>query len=106
MKKTISIVMALMMVLACTSVFAFSGIGGEVTAPAGAEATANTIIGVIKWIGYAIAVGMLVYVGIKYIMASANDKAEIKNALIKYVLGAILIAGAPTIAEWVFAIMQ
>ena len=57
-----------------------------------------------QWIGYAIAIGMLVFVGIKYVMASANEKADLKNSLIKYVIGAVLIAGAVTIAGWIFAI--
>ena len=52
------------------------------------EATnfANKILGFVQWAGYAIAVGMLIYVGIKY------------------VIGAVLIAGAATISQWIFAI--
>ena len=70
------------------------------------EATkfANKILGFVQWAGYAIAVGMLIYVGIKYVMASANEKADLKNSLIKYVIGAVLIAGAATISQWIFAI--
>ena len=71
----------------------------------GASTTANSILGAMQWIGYAVAVGMLVYVGIKYIMASADEKANLKNSLIRYVIGAVLIAGASTIAGWVFKIV-
>lgn len=71
----------------------------------GATSTATSILGAMQWIGYAVAVGMLVYIGIKYIMASADEKANLKNSLIRYVVGAVLIAGASTIAGWVFKIV-
>lgn len=83
----------------------FSGITGGAKAPGNAADTANAIIGAMQWIGYAIAIGMLVFIGIKYVMASANEKADLKNSLIKYVIGAILIAGAVTIGGWIFKIV-
>lgn len=98
-------VMCLMLAFAsCVMVNGFSGISAGPTAPGNAAATANAIIGAMKWIGYAIAIGMLVFIGIKYVMASANEKADLKNSLIKYVIGAILIASAVTIGGWVFQI--
>ena len=63
---------------------------------------ANAIIGAMQWIGYAIAIGMMVFIGIKYVVASADEKADLKNALVKYLIGAILIALAATIAGWIF----
>ena len=57
----------------------------------------STVLGYIQWFGYTMAVGMLLYIGIKYMMASANDKAELKKGAINYVIGAIVIAAATTI---------
>ena len=37
-------------------------------------------------------------------MVPANEKADIKSSLVKYVIGAILIAGASTIAGWIFTL--
>ena len=106
MKKVMSILMAVAMLFVMYgAVFAsYTGIKPTPTAPDGAGDTAGTIIGVMQWFGYAIAIGMLVYIGIKYIMASANEKADLKQALIKYVVGAILIVFAVTIAGWVFSL--
>lgn len=105
MKKVISVLMTVaMLFMMCTAVSAYSGIQPSVSAPEGAATTAGTIIGVMQWFGYAIAVGMLVYIGIKYIMASANEKADLKNALIKYVIGAVIIVFAVSIAGWVFSL--
>ncbi len=115
MKKFISILMTVTMLCMamCSITLAGSTTGaGKVdssfkpSADMSGEATkfANKILGFVQWAGYAIAVGMLIYVGIKYVMASANEKADLKNSLIKYVIGAVLIAGAATISQWIFAI--
>ena len=42
------------------------------------------------------------FVGIKYVTSSADDKASLKNVLWKYVLGAVLVTGAVTIVGWIF----
>lgn len=106
MKKfmKIFVTVACLMALMIPSALAFSGIESNPQAPGTAATTATSIIGYIQWIGYAIAVGMLVYIGIKYVMASANEKADLKNSLIKYVIGAVLIVGGVTIAGWIFEI--
>lgn len=105
MKKVMSILMAVAMLFAMYGgVFAYNGITATPSAPGDAGDIAGTIIGVMKWFGYAIAVGMLVYIGIKYIMASANEKADLKNALVKYVIGAVIIIFAVNIADWIFSI--
>lgn len=110
MKKFMSILMVMMLTFTMVgNVFAFGGITGDAKQPSGDEGrkivgAIDVVIGTIKWIGYAIAVGMLVYIGIKYVMASANEKADLKNALIKYVAGAIIIVFAVTIADWIFSI--
>ena len=62
------------------------------------------IIGAIQIVGYLIAAGMIVYIGVKYIMASASEKADLKGLAIKYVIGAVLIVFGTTIASWIFSI--
>lgn len=108
MKKIMSVFMTIMLVVACFStVFATATAMPTPTDPgldSGMVSFVGIILGAIRWIGYAIAIGMLIYVGIKYVMASANEKADLKNAMIKYVIGAILIAGAASIAGWIFDI--
>lgn len=62
-----------------------------------AQTIANKILGIIQWFGYIIGFAMLLYIGIKYMMSAANDKADMKKALIGYVIGAIILFGASTI---------
>ncbi len=66
----------------------------------GVSKMVNIILGVIQWVGYAIAIGMLIYVGIKYLMSSANEKANLKQDSINLLIGAIVIFAAVTICTW------
>jgi len=75
--------------------------GGNVSIGDGGQLFVKNLLTTVQWIGYAIAVGWLMYLGIKYIMASADEKANLKNGMIKYVIGAILIVGAATIFGWI-----
>lgn len=91
MKKFISIMMSLcMMMTMCANVLAKPSIK-EVGA---LDGVLGGILGVVKVVGYTFAVGMLLYVGIKYVMASANEKADLKKGSISYVIGAVIIFGA------------
>ena len=62
----------------------------------------NTVIGIIQVVGIVIAVAVLVVIGIKYMMGSAEEKAEYKKTLLPYIIGAVLIAAAPFIAQMIF----
>ena len=106
MRKVLSFVLIFTMLFVSSIVFASDNPFDKITAnaPDTSGAAANSILGVVKFVGYAIAIGMLIYVGIKYVMASANEKADLKSALVKYVIGAILIAGATAVAGWIFEI--
>ena len=102
-KKILMIVMVVMLVMMSSISFAWT-IGASVapTAVEGLGGTAASVLGVMQWGGYIIAVGMLIWVGIKYVTSGAGKKAEAKETLIPIVVGAVLIAAAVTIAEAVF----
>lgn len=116
MKKIMSVLMVFAMLFSmCNVAFASTATGtGKGDTAAGipsittysgdATALAGKVLGFVQFVAYAIALGMLIYVGIKYVMASANEKADLKSALVKYVIGAIIIAGASTILGWIMNI--
>lgn len=60
------------------------------------------IMGIVNTIGTIVAVVVLMVLGIKYMMGSAEEKAEYKKTMIPYIIGAILIFGATTIATMVY----
>lgn len=68
----------------------------------GVQNTVGTVLGIIKWIAYAVAIVMVMYVGIKYLTAGAGVKAEAKSTLVPMLIGAVLVALAPTVVGWIF----
>ena len=105
MKKICSMLLTLSMLISCVNVALASGnpvgeISPDIKVSAAGSAI-SSVLGVIQWIGYAFAIGMLIYIGIKYMMSAANEKADLKKGLINYVIGAILVAATATIAGWV-----
>ena len=105
MKKLVSILLTLAMMATMMS-FTFAmpddlnDISATVSSASGLSGAVKTVLGAIQWIGYAFAIGMLIYIGIKYMMSAANEKAELKKGLINYIIGAILVAGTATICGW------
>ena len=96
LKKIISILMTLLMVFGvCSATFAIT----VPTPTAGTQfnGIGKKVLGYVQWFGYAIAVGMLLYIGIKYMMASANEKADLKKGAINYVIGAVIVVVASTL---------
>lgn len=52
------------------------------------------ILGVAQTVGMAVAILMIVILGIKYIISSPEDKATIKDKAVIYVTGAVIIFAA------------
>lgn len=65
------------------------------------ESIVPEILGLVRWIGYAVAIGMLIYIGIKYVMSAADEKANLKRASINYLIGAIVVFAASTVMGWI-----
>lgn len=60
------------------------------------------IMGILQTVGVVVAVVVLMVLGIKYMMGSAEEKAEYKKTMMPYIIGALLIFGATTIANMVY----
>lgn len=103
-------VLFLILIFTITSVSFATGylpeVGPELTGDEGFQEKAGTIVGSMKWIGYAIAIGMLIYVGIKYTISAADEKASMKGVLVKVVIGSLIIAGSTMIVDFVLSLSQ
>jgi len=64
--------------------------------------TGGTILGVIRVIGTIVAVGMIMILGVKYMVGSADEKAEYRKSMLPYLIGAILIFAASSLADMVY----
>lgn len=65
-----------------------------------------SIINVVAIIGSAAAIITLIVLGIKYMMGSAEEKAEYKKTLLPYIIGAAMVFGASVIVGVVYNIMN
>lgn len=63
----------------------------------------QNIISIVATVGSIISVIVLVVLGIKYMMGSAEEKAEYKKTLLPYIIGAALVFAASTIASIIFS---
>lgn len=109
LNKVFSIVMiAVMLLTSMSSVVLATSIGGVTINPSNTQASnkvanvGNNILGIIRTVGTIAAVITLIILGIKYMMGSAEEKAEYKKTLMPYIIGAILVLAAVNIVNWVF----
>ena len=52
----------------------------------------------VRFVGTFIAVGVLMVIGIKYIMGSVEERASYKKSMVPYIIGCIILFGAANIA--------
>ena len=64
----------------------------------------NRIAGIIKVVGMFAAVIAIMFVGVKYMMGSAEEKAEYKKSFIPLIIGIVVVFGATYIAQLIFSI--
>jgi len=57
------------------------------------------IAGAIRIAGTIVSVGTLAVIGIRYIVASVEEKAEYKERMLPYIIGAVLLFGATTVVN-------
>lgn len=108
--KNISIILILIMTLNCIFNFCyasdvigwFDGNAGDSEAGGGISKTREIIgkiISVVQVFGIFIAIAMLMILGIKYMYSSPGDRAQIKNHLTVYIIGAVVMFSAAGILE-------
>ena len=63
------------------------------------------IIFIIQYVGYSISVLVLLGVGMKYMLSSPSEKADIKSRLMPFAIGAILLFGGVSIVSMAYDIL-
>lgn len=66
----------------------------------------KSLINVISIVGSAAAIITLIVLGIKYMMGSAEEKAEYKKTLLPYIIGAAMVFGASVLTGVIYNIMN
>lgn len=108
MKKVISLLMIILIVnffISINYVYADDGINSIISSmngtsnavSAGSHKTAkviNNIIGLLQVVGSGISLIVITLLGIKYILSSPAEKADIKKMAIPIIIGCVLLFGA------------
>lgn len=117
MKKSMKIIsilmMAVMMIMVATPVFATPVNPKDAINDITPSYDGNTdftdkmgkIIGFLQWAGAIAGVLIIAIFGIKYMMGSLEEKAEYKKTMIPFVIGAVVLFAAPQIAKLIFSIL-
>lgn len=117
MKKQVKILsialIVLTILLAISNVVLATDIPGKIDQIAQGNSSADTtkvvnlgatIVTIMQTVGIVVAVVVLLILGIKYMMGSAEEKAEYKKTMIPYLVGAVLIFASTTIVNVVYNI--
>ena len=90
--------------IGASTVFALTPTEIEIVEPTSTDIQdlGGKIIGILQTIGVVLAVVIMAVLGIKYMMGSAEEKAEYKKTMIPYLVGAIFIFAASTLANMVY----
>lgn len=114
MKKIMKIVNVLIILIAVimsinTVVLATEGVtdpgelkGKQVSGTEKMQDVGNEIITIVTTLGSITSVVVLVVLGLKYMMGSPDEKAEYKKTLLPYIIGAVLVFAASTVAGAIF----
>lgn len=112
-KKTIKIITILSIIMciimAVTPVFAeitpdqIQPVDGDTN---GILTISGKVVGFIRNVGIAASVIILMIIGFKYLTGSVEEKADYKKSLMPYVVGAIVLFGASSIAGFVVNFMK
>ena len=88
-----------------------SGLGGLNEYKAGSSGTSssftskvNNVVGVFRLVGSIVSVIVLVALGIKYMFGSVEERAEYKETMKPYIIGAVLVFGISNVTSILYDI--
>lgn len=71
-----------------------------------AKTVSEQILGIIQVVGSAIAIAMIIILGVKYMTSAPEEKANIKKSSFIYIIGAIFVFAASNIASLIYQFAQ
>lgn len=67
---------------------------------------AGTIVSVVRTVGIVLSVAILIVIGIKYMMGSVEEKADYKESLKPYIIGAFLLFTGSLVPQIIYTLSQ
>ena len=113
-KKVVKVILVFILSILLISVLNISNATVDTTKykirPSGNTGPFGEFAGIIVWIlqfaGYTVAVIMLSVIGIKYIISSPGEKADLKSRLIPYGIGAVLLFAGSTFLNIIYNVVN
>ena len=104
--KIVCALLSLLIVLAMTATTVFAvtpdSIKPDTTGSTNVVNLGKKITGIIQVVGIIASVAILMVLGIKYMMGSAEEKAEYKKTLLPYFIGAAFVFAASALANTIY----
>ena len=91
------LILSILMIIACS----YIPVNAILTADKLSGTSNNTGI-----IGSAMSIITMILLGVKYMLGSVEEKAEYKKSLFPYMIGAVFVFGASTIAGIVYSMVK
>lgn len=82
-----------------------TGISVGTSANSEFDGVGRVILGAIQGIGIGISVVVLVVIGIKFMLGSAEERAEYKSSMVPYLIGVAFLAGATSIPSMIYNVV-
>ena len=110
-KKLLIVILIIVILLTTLTGLAFGaeagliksiGDGGGNVETQSVENFGRAIVSVVKVIGVIVAVVVLLILGVKYMLGSAEERAEYKKTMVPYIVGAVLIFASTTLVGIVY----
>lgn len=109
-KKVVKVLTMVIMIVMIISIAinSFAIEPGDITGvqnPTGSteiQTVGQNIVGILQTFGIVLSVVVLIIIGIKYMMGSAEEKAEYKKTMIPYIAGAAVIFMASILAQVIY----
>ncbi len=67
---------------------------------------ANIIIGVIQAVGSIVALIALIVIGLKYMMAGVEEKADYKSTMVPYIVGCVMLFVISNLVAFIYNLVQ
>lgn len=97
-KILIFFVAIIIFVVNISNAMSVDNLKGNFTDTSDVKTIGNKAVKIVSTIGSILSVIVIVILGIKYMLGSVEEKAEYKKSLMPYLIGAIIIFSASTIA--------
>ena len=107
-KKVITLIITIVLIVIAYSAPVFANLDSAMSQMKGVTnvsgnsqmvSMGNKVIGVVYYAGIVVAVGMVMISGIRFMMASPDEKASIKKQSIPFLIGAILVFSAVNVMK-------